>query len=241
MTATVESSRKGSGRAQKGATGAAPTLPQVNLLPPEVTAARGLHQLKRWLVLGIATVVLALALVYVVAVLSGVQARSDLRAAEEETQRLLAAPAPYAEVPVVLGRLDDTTRARELGMSTEIQWTTYYGAISGALPDGVSIDSLRYSGESPMASAPAPASPLAAAAVGQIQFAARSVTVPTAADWATALDSVPGFSDAWISAFTVTADDAGNPYYTVSGTVQVTAGAYSNRFAADATATSEEG
>ena len=44
-----------------------------------------------------------------------------------------------------------------------------------------------------------------------------------------ALNSVPGFRDAWVSSATVTEDETGI-YYTVAATVQVTDGAYSHRF-----------
>ena len=50
-----------SARAQAGM---APLLPQVNLLPPEVKAARGLARIKRWLAVGVlVTLILATGLV----------------------------------------------------------------------------------------------------------------------------------------------------------------------------------
>ncbi|MCC2314820.1 PilN domain-containing protein [Cellulomonas xiejunii] len=229
-------------RARKEGTATfAPPRPQVNLLPPEVTAARGLHRLKRWLLLSIAIALLVLALMYVVAVLRGAQARAELVVAEQETQRLLAEQAKYAEVPIVLNSIGQTSRARELGMSTEIRWRTYYDAIAAVLPEGVSIDSLSFTGESPLAAGPAAGSPLEGPSVGQIQFTGRTVTVPDSAAWVDALSSVPGFSDPWVSALTLTADDAGTPYFTVSATIRVTSDAYTNRFAPVAPGAAEEG
>lgn len=218
-----------------------PPRPQVNLLPPEVAAARGLTQLKRWLLLGLAGVLLVLALVYAFAVLSGVQARAELAQAQDETARLMAEEATYAEVPAVLGRIDETKRAREFGMSTEVRWKSYYDAFAAVLPEGVSIDSLRFNGATPTTLAPAAGSPLERPSVGEIQFTGRSLTVPDSAAWADSLDSIPGFSDTRISALTITADEAGTPYYTVSATVRVTADAYTHRFASAPAVTTEEG
>ena len=82
-----------------------------------------------------------------------------------------------------------------------------------------------------MTAAAAPSSILQGASVGQIQFSGRIDTMPDTAAWIDALNAVPGFSDAWVSATAITQTDK-LVYYTVTSTVQVTDTAYAKRFAA---------
>lgn len=236
MTTTLTRPRQKSG----AATALSGTLPQVNLLPPEVRAARGLRVTKRWLGLALVVTVVACVAAYGYAMLTAAAAQSGLEEAQAETARLQTEAAKYAEVPVVLRALDDAKTARETGMSTEVQWKAYLDAITAVLPANVSIDSMVQTGASPIAAAPAPTDPLQLPSVGQIQFTGRTSTTPDTAAWVDALNSIPGFSDAWVSSAAVTEDEEGI-YYTVAATVQVTDAAYSHRFAATEDATEGEG
>src|SRR5665647_1688450 len=103
----------------------APLLPQVNLLPPEVKAARGLARLKKWLALVVLLALLVCAGIVLLAMLQQKDAEDDLGLQQAETERLMAEQARYAEVPAVLGALDRALAAREVGMSTEILWRPY--------------------------------------------------------------------------------------------------------------------
>ncbi|KQS97209.1 hypothetical protein [Cellulomonas sp. Leaf395] len=205
------------------------TLPQVNLLPPEVRAARGLRATKRWLVVGIVVTVVGCVGAFGLALISGTQAATELAEAQAETTRLQQEQAKYAEVPVVLDALAAATSARTIGMSTDVQWKSYVDAIAAVLPANVSFDSTTVTVATPMSAAPAPADPLQLPSVGQIQFTARSSAIPDTSAWIDALNSVPGLGDAWVSSATVGEDETGI-YYTVASTVQVTDAAYSHRF-----------
>src|SRR5689334_3196489 len=96
-------------------------LPQVNLLPPEVYAARGLRKTKRMLLISVGGVVLACVAVWGVALVSATAAAGELVTAQEDTARLLAEQEQYKDVPVVLNQLADIQTALELGMSTDVQ------------------------------------------------------------------------------------------------------------------------
>jgi len=206
-------------------------LPQVNLLPPEVRAARGLRNLKRWLGLALVVVLVLCAGVFALAKLSQAAANDELTTAQRETQRLQTEQLKYAEVPRVLGALQKATTARTLGMSTEIAWAPYYAAITAVLPANVSIDSLVVTTTGAAGAAPAAATnPLQTPSVGQIQFTGRSTTVPNTAAWLDALNSVRGFSTAWASSATITQSQNKTTYYNVSVTVQVTSAAFTHRF-----------
>ena len=206
-----------------------PSMPQVDLLPPEVRSARSLRTLKRGLLLGTVAVIVACGGGFVLAGVEVVQARGELLAAQGETARLQAEQQQYAEVPPVLAALDRASGARELGMSTEVHWTAYLRAIAAVLPPAVSLESFTVSGATPMLAPPVPTDPLQGPSVGQIQFTGRSATVPDTAAWVDALNSISGFSDAWVSA--VTAEESeGATFYTVESTVQFTEAAYDDRF-----------
>jgi len=216
------------GRSHAG-TALSGTLPQVNLLPPEVRAARGLRTTKRWLVISlILTVVLCIG-AFGLALISGATAATELADAQAETTRLQQEQAKYGEVPVVLGALANAKAARMVGMSTDVQWRSYVDAVAAVLPANVSFDSITVSVATPTTGAPAPTNPLQKPSVGQIQFTARTTTVPDTAAWIDALNSVTGFSDAWAASLSITEDESGI-YYTVAGTVQVTDAAYTHRF-----------
>ncbi len=208
----------------------APSLPQVNLLPPEVAAARNLSRIKAWLGVAVLMTVVLAAAGFGAALLDGNAAAAELETAQRDGARLQADQAKYAEVPKVLGALADAKAARLVGMSTEVAWTGYLNAISATLPPNVSIDDVAIMGATPMVAAPAPATALQAPSLYTITFTARGITIPDSAAWADALNSVPGFADAWVSSATVTAQGT-TTYYQVAGSVQVNSVALSNRFA----------
>jgi Tfp pilus assembly protein PilN len=217
------------------ATGSAGTVaafgpPQVNLLPPEVRAARSLGVLKRWLALTLVLVLLVLGLAYGWAHVSTQNAQAELTEAQAETTRLQAEEAKYAEVPRVLGAIDSTETARLLGMSSEIRWRPYLDAITTVLPGDVSISQFTLTGPAlSSTSTDLVADPLQAPSIGTITFEGRSRTVPDTAAWIDALASVPGFSDPWVSTVAV-GQEEGAPFYTVSTSVQLTDATLAHRF-----------
>ncbi|MBT0995197.1 fimbrial assembly protein [Cellulomonas sp. DKR-3] len=199
------------------------SLPQVNLLPPEVRAARGLRRTKRLLALVLLGTVALCALAWVFSLFEVSTAESDLETAQAETTRIqgqLADP-KYAEVPLVLGALEANEKALPMAMATDVNWSEYIDAIAAVLPEGASIDNFTVAYATPMSGAPEPTDPLQGPSLGQIAFTGRSVTVPDTAEWLKALNSVPGFQDAWLASAAVTGDEENGDYYAFSSTVQV--------------------
>jgi hypothetical protein len=205
-------------------------LPQVNLLPPEVRAARGLVHVKRWLAVSVLVVVILTAFAYGFALLEGKSADNDLAEAQTETARLATEAAKYAEVPSVLSDLKRADDARVQGMSTEVLWKPYADAVTAVLPPAVSIDTFVVTQATPWLDAQPSLEPLLDPGVGTIVFSVRASTLPDSAAWLDALNSIPGFSGATFSAAAI-AQDTGAPYYEVSSSVQVLDTAFSNRFA----------
>lgn len=207
----------------------APALPQVNLLPPEIRSARTLSVVKRWLGIAILLSFTVAALGYGYAVLEERAAHADLDLANAATNDLLAEQARYADVPLVLGQLATIEDARRLGMSTEILWSDYLGAITAAIPEGVTLETLNYAGASPSVPRTLSGNALFAPAGGVIAFSGRAPTIPDTAAWMDALDAIPGLRDAWITVDQIGGDDS-ESYYLMTSSVQVDASAYANRF-----------
>ena len=214
-------------REKRGAT-AVVALPQVNLLPPEVRAARGLSRTKRLLVLALAVVLLLLAGAYAWALLARSSADDELAAAQADTARWQAEAAKYAEVPVVLQALEDVDQARTVGMATDVEWRPYLDAVAAVLPPDATIQKLTVTMSSPMEAATIAADPLAALSIGQLGFTTSAATVPDTAAWIDALNAVPGFSDAWVTSVQTNDDDGAR--YTVESRVNVTISALSARY-----------
>jgi Tfp pilus assembly protein PilN len=207
-------------------------LAQVNLLPPEVRAARGVKVVRRLLLLGLVLVAVVLVGGYVLSLLELGAAQEELAAAEADTLRLQEDQRKYAEVPQVLLALDTAKSARMLGMSTEVEWKPYLDAITAVLPPDVSIDTVSMTMSTPMLAPSLPATPLQSQSLGQISFTGRTTTLPDTAAWVDALNSIPGLGDAWVSAATLSSD-ADLTFYSVTSTIQIRPQALSGRFLPD--------
>jgi hypothetical protein len=206
------------------------SLPQVNLLPPEVNAARGLRATKRVLGIGLVLTVVAALGATGVAKVDEQAAHGDLNRAQAETVRLQNEMKKYAEVPRVKGALSAAQSTRQLAMATDVQWKSYLDSIAAVLPGNVSISTYQLAMKSASQSTAAQPGQVGATSVGTLGFTGESLTVPDTAAWVDALNSVPGFSDAWVTATSVSASTDNKTYYTVQASVQVTAEAFSHRF-----------
>lgn len=216
-------------RAASGGVGAT-SLPQVNLLPPEVRAARGLVNIKRWLAIALVVVVIGIALVWAIATFAKHSAEDTLATEQARTAELQAEVNKYPDVPRVLANLARTQDALKLATSSEIQWKSYIDAITAVLPANVSIDSFAVSQATPWAAAITPQDPLITPGLASISFTARASTLPDTAAWLDALDAIPNVSSPTLSLASLTAE-TGDPYYAITSTLQIDATAVIPRFA----------
>lgn len=220
----------------------APPHPQVNLLPPEIRAARALQPVKRWVAITLVVTLVVVAGAFLLGTLERSNARSALETANEETEVLLAEQRQYAEVPIVVGALDKTIRAQQVTMATEVIWSDYLGAIEAVLPEDVSIDTLAVN-----VVAPSTQAALETPALARITFTTRSLAPPDVAEWMRQIESVPGLADARVVSVDVQGDqsavardeedaeddeaaDDESRYYVASTTVLITTDALANRF-----------
>jgi len=214
------------------ATLAVPSLPQVNLLPPEIREARKLGTVKRWVLVSAGVTPLAVGTLAGVAQVVVTHAESQLAEADAETAALLAESQPFTQVVTVRDQLRTAETARDHALSTEILWGDYLGAVTGALPPGVRITSLDYKGRTPItAGEAATADPLVRSGVGIVAFTALAADLPDTAAWADALDAVPGLGSVRMNL--VELQHRGSALeYSITGAIQVDDGALAHRFAA---------
>jgi len=206
----------------------APGLPQVNLLPPEVRAARGLVNVKRWLAVGVGVVLVVIGLVYVFALLQRSSAESALATTQATTASLQAQTNKYAEVPRVLGDVKRINDARTIGTSTEVQWKPYIDAIAATLPPNVSIDIFSVTASTPWFAQTALQDPLLVPGTATISFTARATALPDDAAWMDALNTIPNVTQASLVSADATTD-GGEPYFAITANVQVSATAITPR------------
>lgn len=231
MTALEERSPAQQAPKTKGkAASAVPEVMQVNLLPPEVTAARTLQRVKLWLLAAVGLVLVALLAVFAMALLAERGAEDRLATAQDRTAQLQREAAQYAEVPRVLGEIADVEEAREIGMSTEIRWQPYVDAIAAVLPSTMSVASYTVNGPAPQDALPSPGDALQRPSVGSIAFDALSRTVPDTAQLMDDLEAVPGFQDVRVTSVGLVDGDDGSALYQVAGSVQLTDATFERRF-----------
>lgn len=216
------------GRPNLAALGA-PLQPQVDLLPPEVRSVRALGRAKVRLGLSLVVVTLLAVLAFGYASFMEKQANDDLATVTARVQDLEAEQAQYAEVPQVKRQVEMVKTARVFGTSTEVMWSDYLRAIEAVAPPGMTIRALTTAMPSPVEAPVSAMNPLAAASVGSLSFTARATTLPDITAWADALETIPGFADAYFSAAQIT-EENGETFYDVTPTVQVNDRAYALRF-----------
>ncbi len=230
MTATLqEAPAKSRGRSPRSQSLLAPALPQVNLLPPEVRAARGLARTKRWLVVALLVTVLVCAGLVFKAMLDQQAAADELEAAKADTARLQAEQARYAEVPVVLGQLRRAESARELAMATEILWWPYVDAIAARTPPTARIEAIKVIGSSVWAGQFAPTDVLAPTGAASIALTGQTVSLPDVYAWQRSLEDIPGVAEVVMTQAALV-DGTTMLKYNVSATITLSADAYSLRF-----------
>lgn len=214
--------------------GAAPQ-PQVNLLPPEVNNRRALGRTKVRLAAALGLVVVLLVGGWLYSGIRANAAADTLAANQAEVNSLVEAQQQYAEVPTVQAQIQRAETARKLGTSTEVLYAEYLKAIQAVTPATFFIENLDTTMPTPIMAAAEPANVLLAPGIGSLMIIGHTSSLPDVAAWQESLDSIPGFSDSFVTTEQAT-DGQGAVFYQVSATVQVDATAFANRFAEKAAA-----
>jgi Tfp pilus assembly protein PilN len=168
-------------------------VPQVNLLPEEISAGRRFRGLQK----ALAGVGIVVALGCVAGVLwagAGVdEAETDLQAVLAQGADLQRQQAKYAEVPATLAELDRVKAAREAAMGTDVRWYRFLTELAINTPSGTQLKSVSITMND--STAPTAATvPLSTAGLGTVSVTGTAVNFPDVAAWLEAVNKVTGLT-----------------------------------------------
>jgi Tfp pilus assembly protein PilN len=204
------------------------TLPQVNLLPPEIDEQRRFRRVQ----VGLGGAVLASLVVagalFVAANNQVGDAQDELDANKVQGTQLDAQVAEYAEVPLVYGQVEAARAQLGQAMGQEVRWSYFLNDLSLKIPRHVWLDSM-------IVTATAPATvttgdQYAAAGVATIAFEGHGYRHNDVAAWLNALARQAGFTQPYFSDSTINPVGTEEDAVKFSSTVTVTDDALSNRY-----------
>jgi hypothetical protein len=212
--------------------------PRVDLLPPEVKAARRGQSIRRGLVIGIVGVVAIGIAAYAASAIQLTAAEATLASAQKTTADLRAQQLEFLPARGVKLKIITVEHGEQVGVSTEIKWKTYLNLVEKSLPNNAKITTFAADATTPVEEPSLPTNPLQGARIATIVFTAESDTLPDIEKWLQGLATLPGFADA--NPDSVTRTD-GEPFVATI-TMHITPEAYSGRLQpppADDTATDD--
>lgn len=208
------------------------TIPRVNLMPPEILAARVFQRTQIGLGASVLVVLAVIGGVFLLSQRQADAAAENLAAEQSRTTTLQTEQAQYAEVPTVLAEVEAAETARETAMGNDVLWYRYLNDIALSYPENVWLGGLTASVASPTTQSVLSAEstdPLATPGFGTISFTGSSLTNPDVANWLDVLTATPGFADSTYSSATRT-ERSGQIVVDFSTSVVVTEEAKSHRF-----------
>lgn len=204
-------------------------VPKVNLLPREIEEARAFEKSKKVMALiviaGVAVCAGGVALAFTT--VNAAQTRVD--EATSKIDQLNAEKASYAEVPAVMGQIEQITSSRAAAMGTDVVWDRYLNAVQIMSKGTYGVGSLSLS--VPGTGSGLNAGETAPTAVGSTEVNWQVSTLDDAASLIEAMDAVPGWGAASLGSYTFDQQaEGGSKPYSASTTVIFTDEALSHRF-----------
>ncbi len=174
-------------------------LPRVNLLPPEIGAARRLRKVQIGLGAGVGASVLVVGALVLVAAGQVSDAQDGLDASKARGTSLQAQTNKYAEVPAVYAAVDAKEAQLSEAMGKEIRWSYFLNDLSLLTPSKVWLTSLAVvENVDPVAvAAPAVAgapATIGPAAIGTVTFVGKGGDHNDVAAWLRALAGEKGLT-----------------------------------------------
>lgn len=181
-------------------------MARVNLLPPEIEAARRLRRTQAGLAVGLVVTAACLGGVYAMQVHVKNQAAEDLAVQKAQTVRLQQEQAKYADIPRTMAAIDAAETARSTAMANDVEWFRQLNNFSLTIPSNVWLTNLTMGLAPTTAAAPATATSTASspaagvpANVGVLSVQGVALNHPDVATWLDVLARQPGMSDAYFS------------------------------------------
>jgi hypothetical protein len=169
-------------------------VPQVNLLPSEILAARRFRRLRMQLV-GVAVGVVAACGTAVVWSQAGVvAAQHDLETIEQAGTRLMKEQAKYARVPQVTAERDRVKAVRQAVLGADVLWYRFLSDLAMNTPPGTELTSVTVSMTGATTATSPTAIPLVTPGLGEVQVKGKALRFPDVAAWLDAVNRVHGLA-----------------------------------------------
>jgi Tfp pilus assembly protein PilN len=197
------------------------TLPQVNLLPPEIEQQRQFRRVQIGLGGAVLASLVVVAALFVLATGQVSQAQQDLDANKAQGTQLDAKVAEFAEVPLIFGQVEASHAQLGQAMGQEVRWSYFLNDLSLKIPRHVWLDSMTVTSTPAGAAAAVPAEgQFAALGIGTVQFNGHAFSHNDVAAWLNSLAKQKGYTQPYFSDSTI--DPLGTNEHAVSFTSQVT-------------------
>jgi Tfp pilus assembly protein PilN len=208
-------------------------VPRVNLLPPEILAARRFRRTQLMLACVLAGTVLVAGAVTAWAAHDVSAARDDLQTVTARTAALHAQEQRYAEVPKVLAQVDAATAARQVALGEDVLWYRFLDDLAVATPRNVWLGSVTVSQSTGVVATTS--DPLTPPARGTVTFSGSALHFPDVASWLTQVGAVHGLDASRLQTAARGADVSGAAAgkagtVTFTSTIVITSDALSHRY-----------
>ncbi len=175
--------------------GAPLALPRVNLLPPEIEAARRFRRVQAGLGSGVLAAVGVVALLFVGASGSVADAQGEVDAAAAQQQVLTAESARYRDVTATYQRASQAQALLTTAMGQEVRYSRFLNDLALTVPDGVWVTSLGFTQAGAGGASGAAAAAPAAAGIGTVAVSGTAYAHEDVAVWLESLAGQDGYVD----------------------------------------------
>lgn len=214
----------------------APSMAQVNLLPPEIAQKRSQGRARVFILLGFVLFVLLIVAVWFFAFTLRVSAEDELATEQERRPVLMAELATYDYVTEVQAAHDNSVLARIWAGATDIEWASQLAGLMEAMPEDVQWTSIQVSQATPYSNAGDDGTVYGSIDMGSLVFVGRSLEPVLTADLIDAIDGLPGFADTWIDSKLIQGDlEDDVAYWEYAGATRITFNALSGRITTEQT------
>ncbi|MFC3687374.1 hypothetical protein [Aquipuribacter hungaricus] len=201
---------------------------RVDLMPPEIHERRRFARAKGWMGLALVLTVAGIGGGYTASAADAGRAQDELAVEQAQTVALQAEAAQYAEIPLLLARIERAETALETAMATDVEWYSYLSQIGQAAPSGVWFSSVSATAVVPGALSGDPLAPQDA--VAEVVTTGRALTYTDVATWMDAFDGVSDLDHVLVSDATYDDQSGEDPWVDFTTSTKVAPSAYSDRY-----------
>ena len=169
--------------------------PRVDLLPPEIRAARKTTAIRRVMTMILVGLVLVVAVATAgTSVLAGI-AKSELEAEQAETANLFAQQQQYIEVRQNAQQIATIDAAFRVGNSTLVDWESVSNDLTAAFPAQTAVVALVLESATPLKGALQSSAPLAQDRIATLLYTVYTPTLVESEVWVRSIAPVEGVVD----------------------------------------------